>query len=182
MIRIFSIVLVIFLWVLNGCIQEPKFSDVPEISFNSIRKVNKIIKNDLLGEVNADSVILAVNFKDGNGDLGLTNDEINSNPAYQNFSNFLVTTKIKVNGKYETADINPKLGGLINFKLLPNQKPGPIEGVITYSTVFIYKLYAGYSPLFKEKNDTLKFQIQLIDNAFNASNIIETDSVIIFQN
>ncbi|MFM1912566.1 MAG: hypothetical protein RIR51_404 [Bacteroidota bacterium] len=181
--RIFKFFLGLFLLgFIYSCINPPEFSNTPEISFEGIKKVNKTIFNDLLGEVKVDSVIISVNFKDGDGDLGLTNEELSNNPKYKDFSNFIVKTFIKINGEYQEAELNPPLGGLINFEFLPNQKSGPVEGTISYSTIFIYDLYSGYSPYFKPKNDTLKFQIKLIDNSFNESNVIETDSVIIFQN
>jgi hypothetical protein len=88
---------------------------------------------------------------------------------------------LKKNGKYVPVLFSPKIGGLINFQLRPDQKPGPIEGSISYSTQFVYAFYKGYSPLFTEFNDTLKFQIYIKDKAFQQSNTIETEPVIIFQ-
>jgi hypothetical protein len=70
---------------------------------------------------------------------------------------------------------------LMNFNFKPNQKSGPIEGSIDYSTQFVYAFYKGYSPQFTAKNDTLKFKIFIRDNAFNQSNTIETEPIIIFK-
>ncbi len=180
---ILKVLLVLFVlsW-LPSCVSPPNYSTTPEIEFSEIRKIYKTINNDLLGEIRADSVIISINFKDGDGNIGLTNGQMKGNLQYAEFSNFIVRTFIQVNGEYQYADINPPLGGLINFELLPNQKPGPIEGTINYSTIFLYDLYSGYSPLFKPQNDTLKFEIQLIDNDFNQSNTIVTEPIVIFQN
>jgi hypothetical protein len=87
----------------------------------------------------------------------------------------------KKNGKFDPITFTPPLGGLMNFNFNPDQKTGAIEGSISYSTQFVYAFYKGYSPLFTEFNDTLKFQIYIKDKAFQQSNTIETEPVIIFQ-
>jgi hypothetical protein len=165
----------------GSCVQEPNFSTTPVIKFNSIRKIVKTSNDGLGSKIKIDSVIMSVDFQDGDGDLGLTVAQLKANPKYKDFSNFIVDVLIQKNGKFVPINFSPRLGGLVNFPFLPNQKPGPIEGRVDYSTPFVYAFWKGYSPLFTEKNDTLKFQIKIVDNAFHVSNTIETDPIIIFQ-
>lgn len=61
--------------VLISCFDEPEYSNVPAIEFENIQFVK--------GEISAgisDSLILYINFKDGDGDLGL--DELQLNEPY----------------------------------------------------------------------------------------------------
>ncbi|RYE90762.1 MAG: hypothetical protein EOO37_02140, partial [Cytophagaceae bacterium] len=60
---------------LSGCLSEPSYSTTPSISFESIRRVRYTINN-----VPVDSVFLTINFQDGDGDLGVTATEANSQP------------------------------------------------------------------------------------------------------
>ena len=69
-----SLVLAMGLLVcLNSCFDAPQFPITPEITFNNII-FRKGVKTDPL-ITPADSLILTVNFKDGDGDLGLGADE-----------------------------------------------------------------------------------------------------------
>lgn len=174
---IFGVMLV--LACLQACVQEPNFPMTPNISFRSIQKITKTTSDGFGGNTKIDSLILGVNFQDGDGDLGLTDADAKANPKYRDFKNFVVDVLIQKNGKFVPVVLNPALGGRMNFNFKPNQKPGPIEGTVFYSAQFVYA-FRGYSPLFTNKNDTLKFKIQIIDNAFNASNVVESDPIVIF--
>ena len=164
-----------------SCVKEPDFNSTPAISFESIQKITKTSSDGFGGKTKIDSIIMSVRFEDGDGDLGITAAEIKANAKYKDFRNFEVDVLLKKNGQYVPVLFSPKIGGLMNFQLRPDQKPGPIEGSISYSTQFVYAFFKGYSPLFTEFNDTLKFQIYIKDKAFHQSNTIETDPVIIFQ-
>lgn len=165
-----------------GCVQEPEYASTPEIEFESITKIFKLTDNGFGEKTKIDSLVMRIKFKDGDGDLGITDTELKSDPKYKDFKNFIVEAYLQKNGKFELLNLSPALGGLINFKFKPNQKVGPIEGSIDYSSQFVYAFYKGYSPLFTAKNDTLKFKIQIVDNALQKSNVVETTPVVIFQN
>ena len=51
--------------MLASCFQAPEYSLIPSIEFESV------IFKDLSNPSDADSLILTIRFKDGNGDLGL---------------------------------------------------------------------------------------------------------------
>jgi hypothetical protein len=171
------------LTLLSSCLKEPEWSVTPEIKFEKIEKFTKLSNDGFGGKTKLDSVVMYIRFQDGDGDLGVTEAEIKSNPAkYKDFRNFEVSVFHKKNGTFDLVTFSPALGGLINFNLKENQKAGAIEGSIAYSTQFVYAFYKGYSPRFTPTNDTLKFQIFIRDNAKNVSNTVETEPIVIFQN
>jgi hypothetical protein len=53
----------------NACFKAPEFPVIPEITFNDI------VFKDVPGSASADTLILTINFKDGDGDLGLGDAE-----------------------------------------------------------------------------------------------------------
>jgi hypothetical protein len=179
--RIFLLLSLLTLVGLASCVKEPEFSATPAINFESIQKITKTSNDGFGGKAKIDSVIMSIRFEDGDGDLGITAAEIKANSKYKDFRNFEVDVMLRKNGKFVPVTFSPKLGGLMNFQFRPDQKPGPIEGSIAYSTQFVYAFFKGYSPLFTEKNDTLKFQISIRDKAFHQSNVVETDPIVIFQ-
>ena len=179
--RIFLLLSLLALMGLASCVKEPEYSMTPAIRFESIQKITKTSNDGFGGKAKIDSVIMSIRFEDGDGDLGITAAEIKANSKYKDFRNFEVDVMLRKNGKFVPVTFSPKLGGLMNFQFRPDQKPGPIEGSIAYSTQFVYAFFKGYSPLFTEKNDTLKFQIFIRDKAFHQSNVVETDPIVIFQ-
>lgn len=56
-----------------SCFDPPVYPDEPEIIFKTVHFVE--VPDLPTGEVTADSLILVIRFKDGNGDLGLTPNE-----------------------------------------------------------------------------------------------------------
>ena len=183
MIKLGSLITLFILcaWAFIACVQEPDYSTTPSIEFESIKKITKISNDGFGGKAKIDSVVMTIKFQDGDGDLGITTAEKNSDPKYKDYRNFEVDVLFKKNGKFIPVTFSPKLGGLMNFPFKPDQKPGPIEGYISYSTQFVYAFYKGYSPDFTEKNDTLAFRISIKDKAFHQSNTIETSPIVIFQ-
>jgi hypothetical protein len=59
---------------LISCFDPPEYPDQPEIVFRSLNYVE--VPDLSTGEVTADSLILVVRFKDGDGNLGLSPNEI----------------------------------------------------------------------------------------------------------
>lgn len=56
-----------------SCFDPPEYPDVPEIVFKSLHFVD--VPDLPSGEISADSLILTLRFKDGDGNLGLTPDD-----------------------------------------------------------------------------------------------------------
>ena len=175
---------------LSSCLREPEYSTTPAISFSRIDNI-RIPAKQAGGQV-LDSVRLTINYQDGDGDLGLTSDEL-KNPPYdfQNGTNrfnknFFVEPYVKNTrtGKYEplTSVGVPSPGvyaaGQYNgtFPHLTTDtdtKAAPIKGTITYAPIAF-----GLGDVFVP-GQTVRFQISIADRALHVSNTITTDSIVI---
>ncbi|MEM8568352.1 MAG: hypothetical protein AAGF85_17965 [Bacteroidota bacterium] len=62
-------IILAILATLYSCVDDPEFPDTPSISFNSIRYIEQGSTSQF------DSLIVTIDFEDGDGDLGLEPDE-----------------------------------------------------------------------------------------------------------
>ncbi|MCS6973877.1 MAG: hypothetical protein N2044_03040 [Cyclobacteriaceae bacterium] len=71
----------VILFLLDGCFEPPQFSSKPEIS------ISKIEFYETPGLENADTIILHIDFRDGDGDMGFDalNPQHSSDPFHPNF-------------------------------------------------------------------------------------------------
>ncbi|HEX8059681.1 MAG TPA: hypothetical protein VF473_02045 [Cyclobacteriaceae bacterium] len=60
--------------LISSCFSPPEYPDVPEIVFKSVTYVKGGLLDD--GSQAEDSVILVLNFKDGDGDIGIATNEL----------------------------------------------------------------------------------------------------------
>ncbi|MFN4144314.1 MAG: hypothetical protein ACK4GN_00705 [Runella sp.] len=149
----------------TGCFAPPDFSLVPEIAFNSLTKFEVI---EPFSRTRQDSVVITIEFKDGDGDLGET-AEGRKDPRYDTWGNYELRTFRRVQGNRFEEVILPANAKIFFPPLKPDNRRGPIEGRLDYSVFFPYSRNA--------RLNTVKFQIRVRDRAFNASNIIETDTL-----
>ena len=158
----------------TACYQEPDFSTTPSISFNS---VTKFTLADTFSGPNGkkDSVIITIDFKDGDGDLGepAPPDLGRNDPKYGDWGIYELKTFRKLpNGTFEEV-ILPENNKLFFPELLKgskkNNRRSPIEGVLDYSTIFYYGK--------NKKMNVVKFKIRIRDRALNVSNVIESDTI-----
>lgn len=153
----------------SGCYKEPEFSATPQIEFESIGKQVRI---DQFSGANKDSVVIAVKFQDGDGDLGFNNEEISEAIPNANY-NYVVRSFRKVRGSFvefnNKEDEIPYSGFF--FRLKNDDKIGPIEGTLRYSIDFPHP--------FTPKRDSVQFQITLKDRAGNMSNTVETETIVL---
>jgi hypothetical protein len=168
--------------LLFACTGEPDFSFIPEISFNNV-KVVTLTSEGLLGITKKDSVVMTVNFQDGDGDLGFTPAELTAikKTTGDSLQTFVVDIFVQKNGKFLKSNPKEKFGGNIPIRFKQGSKPGPIEGTVDYSATFEYNVFQGI-PLMTGKRDTVKFAIQIKDRALNKSNVVETNPVVIYAN
>jgi len=159
----------------QACVPRPTFPFVPNIKFESISKVTIRSATDP-----KDSIIVAIRFEDGNGDLGL--GPTDTLPPYQTlnadrtpnefFFNYYVRMFRKNRGRYEEVVFT---GLTLNgrFPLLNTSRQNrPLQGVIRRGIEIRTAAYPFV-------NDTVRFEIQIADRALNKSNIIRTDSIVI---
>ncbi|WP_109742069.1 hypothetical protein [Arcicella aurantiaca] len=163
-----------------ACVSEPDFSNVPSIGFNKIQLLTTETQG-LLGISKKDSVIMTVDFQDGDGDLGFTTEELAKlkKTTGDSLQTFIVNIWVSKNGKFVKSNPKEKFGGNIPIRFKQGSKPGPIEGTIDYSATFEYNVFQGI-PLLTGKKDTVKFEIQIKDRALNASNIVQTTPIVIY--
>lgn len=162
----FGIWFVYLAWAVTGCISKPKFALRPDIEFDRVT-VSKV--TDQLGNA-ADSISIAINFTDGDGDLGVL--------AGNTEDNFFVSLYQRRNGTYvlfEQTDSTLDFNGF--FEDLSGGATGPIQGTLQYSFPSIKA--ASYTALNIPKNDIWKFQVYIKDRSGNFSDTIFTDSVMV---
>lgn len=149
-----------------GCFTPPDYSPVPEIEFNSITKFETT--NAFL-QVKQDSVVITLKFKDGDGDLG-ESQQGREDTKYKDWGNYeLKTFKLNKQTKQFEEIILPANAKIFFPMLKPDGKRGPIEGLLDYSSLFPYSRNAQMA--------TLKFRIRLRDRALNNSNVVESDTI-----
>jgi hypothetical protein len=103
---ILSALVVLVIVGLDGCFTQPTYPIVPQISFSSICYGKSAARQD--------SIYVELNFKDGDGDIGL-NDLDTLSDTYARKFNYLFQNKLVT---YKTKRLNPQL--TINGKTLPN--------------------------------------------------------------
>ncbi len=164
-----------------ACTGVPEFSNIPLISYNNVRVITKE-EPGLLNVTKKDSVVVSINFQDGDGDLGFTADELAVfKKIYgDSLKTYVIDVFVKKNGKFLESKPKEKFGGDVLFHLKEGSKSGPIEGVLDYSVNFEYGLYQGI-PYMTGKNDTLKFAVTIKDRALNVSNKIETNEFVVYK-
>ena len=188
-IGIFSFLLL----ALAACQNKPDFPRTPAITFESISRS--------LNEFSGENVLVKIRFQDGNGDLGITDDErtpirplrpSNQTPFYE------YTYTFNSAGAVTDSTRNKFYYNYFVKVLKKNTTTNLFEPVVfpNVNTTYDYAfkpLYEGnrktpmegileYSMLFfpgadLKKNDILKFEIQICDREKNISNSIVTNEI-----
>ncbi|UYZ64623.1 hypothetical protein [Hymenobacter weizhouensis] len=167
----------------TSCLNAPDYSDTPEISMN---RVEYTVEFDQDRQVDFDSFNIIVDFKDGDGDLGLTSDE--TNPPYSRFqadgvtpnrfyNNYFVQI-FRRNGRGEwepfIADpANPSNNYDGRYPLLnPDGRKQPLRGDLSYKAI---RFARGFLP----SGSTYRFEITIADRNLNESNTVTSEPVTI---
>jgi hypothetical protein len=161
-----------------GLIIGPDFPLTPSISFRRF-EVERNKPDPKLGN-RVDQLDIIIYFKDGDGDLGLTSEDRQNNPRYQQnnpdgtpneyYYNYFATLERKVNGTFVEDNSGVPYSGAFP-PLKPDGKPGPIEGELAYTVLFPL--------LIAPPNDTIRFKVQILDRELRRSNEIYTDPVVV---
>jgi hypothetical protein len=140
----------------SSCLEPPDYPDTPTIGFQSI--TSKRI-TDNTGTY--DQVTITVSFRDGNGDLGLTNeDKVPGSPWAE---------------RNPDGSFNPYYN---NYYLTPypplatDGREAPLRGDLSFS----YNFYVG-SPF--RSGQVVRFDVSILDRALNQSNTVTTDPITI---
>lgn len=147
-----------------GCLKAEEYPVEPAIKFTSLEQMG-------------DSAKIVFSFTDGDGDIGLAENE--TQPPYDTSSKFYNNVFIryyeKVNGTFVQgvgATGDPVEFSYRTEKLTPSGKNKALKG-----TIIIYLVPIFYNP-FSPNSDTIKFDIQLADRALHLSNIVESDEFV----
>lgn len=161
---------------LSGCLTPPDISTTPEISLKDIH----LIHVDNPGQqIDVDTLVVVVNFKDGDGDLGLTGEDRTvapyDDPAYE--YNYFIQVYIKDgNGNFQpyTPPGNDTYNGLFNFLPLVEDrtKKAAKKGELGFKQDFTLENEFA-------KGTEVRFVISIMDRALHRSNEITTPSVIL---
>jgi hypothetical protein len=163
-VSFFLLISVVFF---NSCYKEPEFDFVPSIDFASITKDVRI---DQFSGAKKDSIILTINFQDGDGDLGINSDEVGKIVERTDF-NYVVKTYRSRRGVFNEFQPQENLSGFFP-RLKTDEKAGPIEGKLNYRI----QIETAFWPF---KKDTVKFEVYIKDRAGNRSNTTESTPIII---
>jgi hypothetical protein len=151
--------------LVSSCVKEQKYSKIPHIEFEGFE-----IKRDQQDPTTlyGDSIVVKIRYEDGDGDLGLAQNDLNS---YGN--NYIINIYARQNGVFKKLNFDPSFDGQFP-KLNPDNVVGPIDGVLSRS-LFLYHS----SPI--TPDDTLRFDIKILDRANNESNTITTPTIIVYK-
>lgn len=157
----------------TACEDAPDYPDEPSIEFKGIRAQRETPTD---GNTAFNRIFVTIGYKDGDGDLGLSDSDIKAPPfnaAPYNFNYYITMyvfdgTSFK---KHLTFD------SFFQRMLTEDQKPQPIRGDLSFevnkSNGFTVT-YPEYRP-----GNRVKFEIQIIDRALHKSNIITTDELVL---
>jgi len=163
---------------LSACYEKPDFPNAPTITFD---KIEKFTVQDAATLATKDSIIISINFQDGDGDLGLAIGDTLS--PYQffnddgsinfNYTNHKVSVFIQEGETFVPFILpNAELGYDGRFQpLFEEGKSNPLEGTLRRRLNFSHNNFA--------PNTVMKFEVQIMDRALNLSNVVETDTVVI---
>ncbi|RIJ41417.1 hypothetical protein [Pontibacter oryzae] len=173
----YGTMLLVLALIASGCREEPNYSEIPHIEFDRVEQYtytnNKII---------SDTLIIAIDFQDGDGNLGLNRvglDGTQSGPDFEPpfnsgslyFNNFFAKLQIKRGNTYVDSFVN--FDGRFP-RLSSSDSPETLEGEIRY-TIDSFSSDA-FPP-----GDTVRFEIFIYDRDLNKSNVVYTDDVVIYQ-
>jgi hypothetical protein len=149
----FLLLIVIAGTIISSCMKQPNYPDYPVI------KLKAFIPE-------GDSAKLVFEFTDGDGDIGLfENDTI---PPYD--ANLFLKYYEQREGQF--VEIEPIIP--FNYRIPDISKKGRIktlEGEIMVRINYYYDFASPY--------DTIKYAAYIMDRALNKSNIIETDPIVV---
>jgi DUF4097 and DUF4098 domain-containing protein YvlB len=151
---IYFLILILSLAILNSCKKQVEYPLEPILVYDTIRVLQ--FSNPIAGQI-TDSVVIDVDFTDGDGNIGVAVDaKANDTSNY----NFFYTPYILVKGKWEKIfELYTKIPNLNS-----SGKATPLRGKISADITDAFYLY--------KKKDTMRVEIYVKDNAGNKSNVV----------
>ncbi|SHK81342.1 hypothetical protein SAMN02746009_01621 [Hymenobacter psychrotolerans DSM 18569] len=172
---------------IGSCISPPDFPDTPSIEFKDLSVQRHIVN----GVTAVDSVVVTIGFKDGDGDLGLNEEEYN-NPPYQrlntdgslnlNHWNYYFNLFVKAPGETEFKPyrVTPELLELRPedyYGQYPHLEPNSEKKAPLQGNLRLRQGFALGSPFYPGQE--VRFEITIKDRALNTSNTVTTSSFVV---
>lgn len=160
----------IALVLLGSCLRPISYPDEPELQSVTYSKMG-------------DSLLLSIEFTDGDGDVGLdANDTISpfNATSFYHYNLYVEYFEMMdgewVKGRVDPSGNNFPTGDTINYQyrienLTPVGQNKTLKGTINILVEPIF-----YNPG-SNHNDSIKYRISLIDRALNISNLLETELI-----
>lgn len=148
-----SVILVGLSLSLTSCLKKETASPIPLIEFKDF-------------QANKDTATLILSFTDGDGDIGLTQNDTVAPNNYNCFITYIEKQKGVWVKRQLPFDFNYRIP-IINT----SSKKKTIKGEIRIAIKPFY-----YDPF--SKFDTIKYEIYIVDKALNKSNVINTREII----
>ena len=162
-VKIIWIVFISGLFIIPSCAKFEEYPIIPYIEFVSFSTIHNVHQLDSLG-------YLTISYTDGDGDIGLTNEE--NTPPYQ--YNFFLDIYENINGVQQKI-IFPDTSITFNSRI-PVLTPDGVNKSIKGEIRMELELYI-MSPFLN--SDTISFETYIMDRALNKSNVIHTPEFII---
>ncbi len=150
--------------VMSSCFKKETYPIEPIISYDSF-------------SITGENANLTFNFTDGDGDIGLADSDttspydVNSDYHYNLLINYY--EKDDVLGWVQGKNLDGTLT-VFKYRIKPIITIGKTKGI---SGKIDVKMEIFYNPV-SNQNDTIKYEIQLIDKALNKSNSVESEVII----
>ena len=176
---------------LGSCLNPPEYPIEPSIELNEVIKVH--YPASVTG-IPIDSLVIKISFRDGDGDLGLSKDNVNVAPynsttggprnlGYKN--NYIIQPLVKdANGRFVRFVTPPPLGAIGEFDgRYPRldgaeAKAAPLKGELRCKVPILIgstTLQAGQW----RAGQVLRFEISILDRALHQSNTVTTPDVVV---
>ncbi|MCB2219674.1 MAG: hypothetical protein KQI35_04700 [Bacteroidetes bacterium] len=157
-------VLIIMATMLYSCQDEEQYPIIPEIKYEDF----VLLYNPASGII--ERGVLKISFKDGDGDIGLRQNE--TTPPYD-YNLFITYYEIQYGDTIEVFLVDPVSGDTSNFHarvpiLTPEGNNKSIKGEIE-DTLFVYNPNSDF--------DTIMYSVYLVDRALHKSNVITTPMI-----
>lgn len=159
--RIF--ILCCFLVVL-ACRKPAEYPLEPVIAYDTLRILQ--LSNPIAGQL-TDSVVVDIDFTDGDGNLGVAKDAPIDDTTNYNF--FYTPYRLQMGKWVKVYDLYSKIPNLNS-----TGKTVPLKGKISAHITDAYFLF--------RKRDTIRVDIYVKDNAGNVSNTVSTEPMLGLQN
>ncbi|GAB3571263.1 hypothetical protein [Hymenobacter daeguensis] len=173
---------------LNSCIQAPDYSFTPEIDF---KEAKNVFTPSVNGNSPRNEITFVLNFRDGDGDLGLSQDDIKQPPYNQppqapvplgrnhatNEYNYFIQPELFNNGVWTAfqAGIVGEYDGTFPRLDGTDAKPAPLKGELNY------RLPLDLDGAIYKPNQKFRFKLTIVDRAFHVSNTVTSTEITLGQ-